>query len=305
MKKVLTILFSLAFVCAIAQERVFTGAKTVTHGPLACPSLVMTPVDGTVVTKEDLVETILGNDITYSNVVLLGLQGTPDASAGMFVGGTEAGLGIEEGIVLSCGYIANAVGPNSSDGISVGLGLPGDADLTAQASQSTFDATVLEFDFVPDFDQLYIQFVFGSEEYNEYVFQFNDVFAFFLNGTNIALVPSTVTPVSINTINLTTNNIYYKNNDYGDLFPGPYPYCNEMDGFTTVLVASGSVTAGEVNHIKLAIADGGDSALDSWVFIKAEGFSGVDPEVPVSNWALFIGIGLILAFAIIRFRRLV
>jgi hypothetical protein len=28
-------------------------------------------------------------------------------------------------------------------------------------------------------------------------------------------------------------------------------------------------------------------------------------EVPVSNWALFIGIGLILAFAVIRFRRLV
>ena len=31
----------------------------------------------------------------------------------------------------------------------------------------------------------------------------------------------------------------------------------------------------------------------------------VPPDVPVSNWALFIGIGLILIFAVIRFRRLV
>lgn len=31
----------------------------------------------------------------------------------------------------------------------------------------------------------------------------------------------------------------------------------------------------------------------------------VVPETPISDWALFIGIGLILAFAIIRFRRLV
>jgi hypothetical protein len=28
-------------------------------------------------------------------------------------------------------------------------------------------------------------------------------------------------------------------------------------------------------------------------------------ETPISNWALFIGIGLILIFAFIRFRRLV
>jgi len=30
-----------------------------------------------------------------------------------------------------------------------------------------------------------------------------------------------------------------------------------------------------------------------------------DPEVPVSNWALFIGIGLILVFTVVRFRKIV
>ncbi len=300
MKKVLTILLSLAVVFAVAQQRT-ENMKPITHDPAACPSLLFTPVDNVVTTPSDLVESILGADIqSYSNVVFAGRTGNPLASAGLFTGGTDAGLGIEEGIVLSCGLITNATGPNSADGISAGNGLPGDADLTAYASQSTFDATVLAFDFVPNFDDLYIQFVFGSEEYTEWIDSYNDVFAFFLNGSNIALVPGTSDPVSINTINPGDNPAYYKNNES---FPGPF--CNEMDGFTTVMVAQGNVTAGNTNHIKLAIADGGDSALDSWVFIKAEGFSGVDPEIPVSNWALFIGIGLILVFAIIRFRRLV
>jgi hypothetical protein len=307
MKNVLTILLSLTVVFAVAQNRVVDNPKPINHGPLACPSLVMTPVDNTVTLPSDLIEAILGTDVqSYTLINFAGRVGNPDASAGLFVGGTDAGLGVvDEGIVLCSGLISNAIGPNSGDGISTGNGLPGDADLTTFASQNTNDATVLEFSFVPNFDHLYIQFVFGSEEYNEYVYEYNDVFAFFLNGSNIAHVPSTNTPVSINTINLDLNTTYYKNNDYGDLYPGPYPYCNEMDGMTTVLVAEGDVNPDVANTIKLAIADGGDYALDSWVFIKGESFGGTDPEVPVSNWALFIGIGLILIFAVIRFRRLV
>lgn len=306
MKKLLTILLSATVLFAFAEERIANNPKPINHGPLACPSLVMTPVDNTVTYPSDLIEAILGPDVvSYSLINFAGLAGNPYASAGLFVGGTDAGLGIEDGIVMCSGYITNAIGPNSDDGASINLGLSGDADLTTFASQQTYDATVLEFSFVPNFDQLYIQYVFGSEEYNEYVFQYNDAFAFFLNGSNIAVVPSTVLPVTINTINLSTNNTYYKNNDYGDLYPGPYPYCNEMDGFTTVLVAQGPVNEGESNTIKLAIADGGDSALDSFCFIKGSSFGGTDPEVPVSNWALFIGIGLILIFAVIRFRRLV
>lgn len=300
MKRILTILLSLSVAFAVAQERGFTGPKPINHGPAACPSLVMTPVDNTTVFPADLVESILGPDIqSYSNVTFTGFTGTPEASAGLFNGGNAAGIGIEEGIVLSCGFISTSIGPNSSDGISVDLSLGGDADLTTLASQSTFDATRLEFDFVPLYDELFIEFVFGSDEYTEWIGSYNDVFAFFLNGTNIAVVPSTNTPISINTINPGLNSAYYKNNES---FPGPF--CNEMDGFTTVMVATGNVNPNVTNHIKLAIADGGDHALDSWVFFKAEGFSGVDPEVPISNWALFIGIGLIILFAVIRFRRL-
>ncbi len=301
MKRILTVLLSLSVVFAVAQERGFTGPKPVNHAPGVCPSLVMTPVDNAVVFPADLVESILGPDIlSYSNVSFTGVAGNPDASAGLFSGGTDAGIGIETGIVLSCGFTSTAIGPNSSDGISIGLNLSGDADLTTLASQPTYDATILEFDFVPLYNELFIEFVFGSDEYTEWIGSYNDVFAFFLNSTNIAVVPSTNTPISINTINPGSNSTYYKDNE---AFPGPF--CNEMDGFTTVMVATGAVNPNVTNHIKLAISDAGDDALDSWVFFKAEGFSGVDPEVPVSNWALFIGIGLILIFAVIRFRKLV
>jgi hypothetical protein len=305
MKKVLTILFALAMVVAIAQERT-ENIKPITNDPLACPSLVITAVDGVTTTESDLVEAILGADIVSYNILsYVGYDHPTDGQAGLFTGGMDAGLGIEEGIMLSSGFARLAIGPNSESGIGADLGAVGDPDLTAISGGSTNDANVLEFEFVPNFDELFIEFVFGSEEYNEYVFSFNDVFAFFLNGTNIALVPGSGDPVSIDNINLFNNTTYYKNNDYDDFAPGPFPYCNEMDGFTTVLVASGAVNAGNTNTIKLAIADALDNALDSYVFIKAEGFSGVDPEVPISNWALFIGIGLILIFAVIRFRRLV
>lgn len=302
MKKLLTILFSVAVVFAIAQQR-GENPKPLTHVPGACPSLVMTPVDGAVTLPSDLVESILGADIvSYSNVAFAGLQGNPNASAGLFVGGTNAGIEIEEGIVMCSGLITNAIGPNASSGTSTANGLVGDADLTAYSGQNTYDATVLEFDFVPGagFNDLYVEFVFGSEEYTEWVFEYNDDFAFFLNGTNIATVPSTTTAITINTINPWVNPAYYKSNE---AYPGPF--CNEMDGFTVKMVAQGPLIVDATNHIKLAIADGGDYALDSWVFIKASSFSGIDPEVPISNWALYIGIFLILTFAVIRFRKLV
>jgi len=299
MKKVLTILLSLAVVVAIAQQRT-EYIKPVTHDPGACPSLVVTPVDNVVTTAIDLVETILGPDVASYNVTFFAAEiDAVNGSAGLFQGGTDAGIGIEEGIMLSSGYIRHAIGPNSTSEVSVNMGNAGDADLSALVGGNTYDATVLQFDFVPNFDQLYIQYVLGSDEYNEWL-GYNDVFGFFLNGSNIALIPSTTTPVSISNINPFTNPAYFKNND-----TPPYPYCNEMDGMTIVMTATGNVNEGVSNTIKLAVSDAYDAVLDTFVFIKGESFSGVDPEVPVSNWALFIGIGLILVFAVIRFRRLV
>lgn len=230
----------------------------------------------------------------------------------MEIAQVNAGISIESGIVLSSGFIDNAIGPNVSSGISGTLNLPGDSDLNALIPQSTLDATILEFEFVPTFEQLFIQFVFGSDEFNEYVgSQFNDVFGFYLNGENIALTPGTDDPITINTINLGQNSSLYVNNDPFDSDLTEPLYCTEMDGFTTVLVVEGAVIPGETNTIKLAIADAGDDVLDSWVFIGAEGFTGVEPDpdpeptpVPLGNWALILGMGLIFLFTFLRLKRI-
>ncbi len=272
---------------------------------------VMTVVemDGAGLTATDLVEAILGPGVSYSNVTFSGVTaGASPASAGTFTGGTGAGLGIEEGVMLSSGFVINAVGPNSSDGITGGLGTGSDADLDALVGGGTMDKTVLEFDFEPTANTVYIEYVFGSDEYNEFVNSaFNDVFAFFVNGTNIALIPSTVTPVAINNVNngnpfgsACTNCSYYNNNDLSD--GGPF-FDNEMDGFTAKFTGSAIVTPNTTNHIKIAIADRGDTALDSWVYIQAESFSVENPDVPVSSWALFIGLGMILVFTLVRYRK--
>ncbi len=314
MKKLLTLVLSLFVLVAFAQQREGEGPKRLMEidKEALCPSFVMYPVDGSSLTANDLIENILGEDIqSYSLLNFQATTGT-DASAGVFTGGMDAGIGLESGIVLSSGFIDNAIGPNISGGISGVLNLPGDPDLNNLIPQSTYDATILEFEFIPTFDQLFIQFVFGSDEYNEYVgTEYNDVFGFFLNGENIALTPGTEDPITINTINLNDNSSLYVNNDPFDGGLDEAPYCTEMDGFTTILVVEGEVIPGETNTIKLAIADAADRILDSWVFIGAEGFTGVvpdpDPEptpVPLGQWALILGMGLILLFTFLRLRRI-
>ncbi|MCK7525242.1 MAG: choice-of-anchor L domain-containing protein [Ignavibacteriales bacterium] len=289
------------------EERVAGPNKVGQHPPLS--TITVTPV-GSGATVTDLVEAILGPGVTYSNVAFAGTQGA-NGSAGLFTNGIAAGLDlIDEGIMLSSGFAVNATGPNSSDGITGQLFTGGDADLNALVGGGTQDKTVLEFDFVPTANNIYIEYVFASDEYNEYVnSNFNDVFAFFINGTNIALIPTTAIPVAINNVN-NGNNPYGSNSSYPQFYlnndlqnGGPF-YDIEADGMTKKFTGTATVTPNVTNRIKIAIADRGDTVLDSWVFVKAESFSIDPPDVPVSNWALFIGIGLILAFAFIRFRRI-
>ena len=143
----------------------------------------------------------------------------------------------------------------------------------AVGSTNTNDAAVLEFDFVPEQDKVSFQYVFASEEYNEYVGSFNNVFAFFLDGENIALIPETTTPVSIHNVNNDNNSEFYNDNNPSDLGT-PTPFSIEYDGFTVVLTAVANVEAGVPHHIKLAVADTSDSILDSAVFLAASSFVG-------------------------------
>ena len=171
---------------------------------------------------------------------------------GLFAGGDDiAGgtdkIGISDGVVLSSGNVASVVGPNLLGKHNhFILQLPGDPDLDALVGAATFDATVLEFDFIPSADKVFFQYIFASEEYNEFVNSaFNDVFAFFINGVNCATIGDPRVPVSINNINNGNpfggggpNAALYQNNDIAS----GAPINTEMDGLTVALTCEAAVT---------------------------------------------------------------
>ncbi len=264
---------------AFAAALVFVAVST--DRAKASPGLVTADLSGQ--TPTDLANTLLGGGITVSNVTYAGAN----VAGGTFSGGTGI-IGFESGVILGSGDIAFALGPNVDDGITWVNSTAGDAQLTTLASNPTFDAAVLEFDFVPAGSVLQFDYVFASDEYNEFVnSSFNDVFAFYVNGTNCALVPGTSDPVSINTINngnpfgsVGSNPAYYRNNDLDD---GGGGIDTEMDGLTTVLTCTAAVNSGVTNHMKLAIADAGDDVLDSNVFLRAGSFAIPTPTATSTN----------------------
>jgi hypothetical protein len=184
------------------------------------------------------------------------------------------------------------------DNTSTNNGLPGDTDLDGLIPGFfTLDATILEFDFETAGGDVFFNYIFASEEYNEFVdSEFNDVFGFFLNGVNIALIPGTTTPVSINNVNLGVNSAFYNNNDPSDLGT-PTPFNIEYDGFTTKFTAQALGLGAGTHRIKLAIADAGDRVLDSAVFIQAGSFSDTpdDPQ-KTPEPASLLGLVLVGAF---------
>lgn len=224
-------------------------------------------------TPEELAALLVGAGVTISGVEFTCVDG----GAGSFEC-VDCSLGMDAGIVLTSGGAIEVEGPNNS-GSTTGMGTgPGDSDLEdLLPGYTSNDACVLEFDVTVTSDSVKFEYVFGSEEYLEYVgSSFNDVFGFFISGPgivgteNIALIPGTTIPVSINNVNTGSYEEFYVENGTG--FTSPYStddYYIQYDGYTTVLTAAAHVTPCETYHLKLAISDMGDGALDSGVFIRA------------------------------------
>ncbi|MDN3639019.1 choice-of-anchor L domain-containing protein [Simiduia curdlanivorans] len=244
-------------------------------------ALVVTPQNDGAMLAGDIV----GSGISVSNINYVGANG----ASGFFTDGLSSGLGFDTGVLLTTGNAAGAAGPNTATDFGSNNGLSGDADLSALSGYSTFDATTLSFDF--EFDgglggDLYFNFIFASEEYNEYVnSEFNDIFALYVDGVNVALLPD-LTPIAINNVNNGSNAGYYNDNESGT-------YNLQYDGFTNAFnVALKGMSSG-VHSMKFAIADGSDYILDSGIFIQASSFSTTPVDVPEPGSLLLLSFGLI------------
>jgi len=129
---------------------------------------------------------LLGSNVTVSNVTINGVAGNlQHDQVGEFTDPTSS-VGLPNGMILATGNANSASDLNLSNGASdPGIGFTNDPDLDLIASNDLYDKCILEFDFIPTGDSINFNYVFGSEEYPEYVCSgFNDVFGFFLTGNN-------------------------------------------------------------------------------------------------------------------------
>lgn len=243
--------------------------------------LVVTPaneIDGW--NADSLVRNILmSGGVSISNVNFNGYDDELGCdNIGIFeTGSTPTNLGIERGLIIATGNVRVAEGPNDS---SEAQDTPTcssfyDSSLGQLATGQINDVAVLEFDFVPWDSIVSFNYVFGSEEYPEYVGEdYNDVFGFFVSGlnpdggsylnTNMALIPHTYEEVSINTLNDHYNSQYYVDNTGGATI--------QYDGFTVLMNVSFRVVPMTQYHIKMGICDVADDLVDSGVFLEANSF---------------------------------
>ncbi len=236
--------------------------------------------------KFELLQTLFGGGVVVSN-----LQTICDTTLAMWeFDATNSNLGLSRGVLISSGEAQDAVpngAPACTNLASTNVGTASYPPLNALVPNipQNFDACVISFDITPYCDTIGIKYVFASEEYSDYVNAgVNDVFAFFISGPgfgpapgqNIALIPGTTLPVTIDNVNNgavagacnvpngpCTNCAFFVDNTTGATVG--------YDGFTTPLLAQAIVTPCETYTITLAIQDCGDQIFDSGVFLEAGG----------------------------------
>lgn len=218
-------------------------------------------------------EYFMGNGVSVSNVLF---KGEPNA-LGIFSDSLRL-TGFSNGIIISSGRVELFPGKNSrpNAGANFGRNFFFDEDFITRADMC--DGAVLEFDFVPRYDSISFRFVFGSDEYPEFVGKnFNDAFALLLKpkfgkntkSQNIGTLPNGTT-VMINNVNHKKNTEWYVANDY---FQAPLYNELEYDGLTKPIVAACRVIPNQPYHLKIIIADLEDCEYDSGVLLEALSFN--------------------------------
>ncbi|MAB04526.1 MAG: hypothetical protein CML50_00705 [Rhodobacteraceae bacterium] len=253
----------------------------VTHAASPTHANTLTPVSNV-----DDIESVLVGDssINLDNITYTGAEEAISLLEEGYtiseISGTDPTptVGIGSGIFLSTGGAPGT--ENTSSSFTVSHGQPGNASLD-QTVQDAFpgagetqDAAVVSFTFdsadVGDAPSISLDVFFGSDEYPEFVDSaFVDIAAIYVNGVNYALFnqdpnqPLSIVGDSINS----PGNFFNNNGDDGsDGDPYTGTYDTEYDGFSTLLNILAPIQDGE-NEITIAIADTGDTAYDSGLFV--------------------------------------
>ena len=250
-----------------------------------------------------------GNGVYITNVKFNNVQGNiTSPQIGTFNCNGFPYLQMDQGVVMTTGNVSVAAGPNNSGGQYVQVS-PHYQDpmsqMAALVSDPLTSCATLDFDFVSISPYITLNYCFGSEEYDEYVWStYNDVFAFFVTGPNpnnpqstmtknIAIIPHTVSAtnpngiaVAINTVNGKTEaenpsaghyhySEFYVHNDYNTGV--------QYDAFTQKLSANATLLPCTQYHMHISICNVYDKMLDSGVFLEEGSFNSPSAEVNLSQ----------------------
>ena len=214
-----------------------------------------------------------GTGINASNSTYVGSANQGGTFSGFNFSSGGTALSLNDGIVLTNGLASSATSA-ASISASSNLGTSGDTDLNALVSTSsntvtTYDANTLTITFTttPGTKSILFDFVFASDEFPVYVGSYNDAFGAYLDGKQVSF-DSANRPITVN------NNFFSLNNS-GDTtdsdtvgktvvsFPIVY------GGLTTKITTQAPLNLNQTTHtLKLVIADAGDSAVDSAIFLS-------------------------------------
>ncbi|GGD21854.1 Hint domain-containing protein [Sinisalibacter lacisalsi] len=213
----------------------------------------------------DMAQTIFGEGVTVVSASYSG----DNRSSGIYSNGDAVSPGVtpgDTGVMLSTGNLrdftnnrgeANQSGSTSSD---MRNGIDNNADFNELAGTRTYDASFLDVDFIPTGDEMTLQFVFASEEYPEYAGSiYNDIVGVWVNGEVVELAVGNG-QTAVGNVNQTSNENLYVSNTSSQ-------FNTEMDGFTVTMTLKMPVIEGEVNSIRIGIADATDTQYDSTLLI--------------------------------------
>ncbi|MGX9356251.1 Hint domain-containing protein [Roseobacteraceae bacterium S113] len=216
-----------------------------------------------------MAEAIFGAGVSVEGATYTG----DNRSSGIFSDGDSLAPGAtpsDEGVILSTGRVSNYTNSSGSTNTNVRgntstntSGQNNNAQFNAAAGTNTYDASYIDIDFIPDGNVMTMQFIFASEEYPEFqnsVYQ--DFVGVWINGQQVEMVVGNgdTDPGNINNTN--NQNLYQSNT--GDQFN------TEMDGLTITMTLTIPVNEGDINSIRIGIADVSDSSYDSSLLIAGD-----------------------------------